>query len=372
MVDFDSFLINGKLTNYYKENKILHYVPPVFYGLRKNLNILPAVKGMTYTRYAFNINNATVFGSSNIIVCNKQILYDLPFYDISGKYRYTDSKIIKISNRKKAIYWKGKKHQINRAVWMGGNYSWNYYHLMFEFAIKFLNLNKLNIPLDVPVLVDEICFDVPQYKELINIMNTQRRMLVSASKTGRYNIRNLYYVNCPSFIPPNLVNDNTITADDVQFDMEMLSELRTFLLPYSSERKFPAKIFISRKKTTSGRRPFNEDEVIDLCSQFGFETVSPEEFSFRDQIALFNQAQYIIGGSGAAFTNLLFCNRNCKAIIFTKTRLPFSGFSTPAHIAEVDLKYITEKNSDNISCNLHDRFEIDINCLKQQLSDWIV
>lgn len=114
----------------------------------------------------------------------------------------------------------------------------------------------------------------------------------------------------------------------------------------------------------SGRRKFNEAEVIDVLQNFGFETVFPEELSFSEQISLFSHADFIIGGSGAAFTNLLFCNTSCKVIIFAKNTLPFSGFSTIASFVGFDLVYLTESSSyGEKNDNLHDSFVINTNKL---------
>jgi len=348
----------------YSREVTLFYSHSVFeYGISPVL-----INGMTYSQYAVNLKNAAVLGTSNLIpLSSGKVLYDLPFYDTEKRYSYSDYKILKLKNRK-VTYWKGKRQTLDKAISMCGNYSWNFYHFMYEIAVKFHKLSELNISPDVPVLVDQIGLDIPQYKGILDILNAKGHPLLGVAMDGFFEVNDLIYINCPNFIPPNNKNDKDNRPSDVQFDIDALRELRSNLLPYSSRKEFPKRIFISRKNA-SGRRKFNEDEVIRLFSEFGFSTVFPETLSVADQISLFNQAEWIAGGSGAAFANLLFCNSNCKAMVLLKTHLDTSIFSTVAYVANVNLVHITEEDTNkNISSkDIHDDYELDLSYLRELL-----
>jgi len=348
----------------FKKEINLSYTPLRFDNDKSESTIFD---GKIYTQYAAELENAMFFSCSNLIFFRGKVLYDLPFYDNEHRFRYSDPEIIKIKN-KKVTFWKKREEKIEKAIWMGGCASYNYYHFLYEFAIKFLQLNTINIPQDTPVYIDKICFDIPQFKELLDIMNKKNYPLIAVPNDCSYMAKKLYYINCPHIIPPNFINDNNIRSEDMQFDISALKELRDYLLPYSSKNSFPKKVFISRKNA-SGLRNFNEDEIIESLTEFGFEVVFPEKLSFRDQIALFNQAEIIIGGSGAAFTNILFCNDQCKCIIFAKSCLPLTIFSTIAHVVGVDLRYITEEatNGKDKIQSIHDPFNIDMTHFKNLL-----
>jgi len=350
------------------ENVRLYYSYPVFNdGSDKKTELL---EGKDYIQYAVRIKNAIVYGDSNLITLSSgKVLFDMPVFDKSRRYQYTNynSKIIKVKGNN-VFYWKGITHSLEKAVWMGGNFSWNYYHLLYEFVIKFLYLNKSDIPLNVPVLVDQKCLDVPQYRGLLDIANCKGYKLIGVDRSWRFSVGELIYINCPNFIPLNNVDDNDCRADDIQFNISVLRDLRNYFLPYSSKREFCKRIFISRKNA-SRRRKFNEEAVMQLLSEFGFEAVFPEKLSIPDQISLFNEAEWIIGGAGAAFTNLLFCDSGTKVILFTKGRGVNSIFSTIACAVNVDLVYITEEdtNKEIFFKNIHDVFELDISYLREFL-----
>ncbi|MCL2792131.1 MAG: glycosyltransferase family 61 protein [Spirochaetaceae bacterium] len=357
---------SDKSVLYHKKLKLSYTQPQFDNDVSKSI----IYEDKLYAQYAVKLESAMFFGCSSLIIWKNKVVYDLPFYDMDRRYNYTDPQIIKVKGSK-ITFWKNQKARIDRAIWMGGCASYNYYHLMYEYVIKFLKLQTLNISTEIPVFVDQICLDVPQYRELLELVNKKKYPLLPAHPDYCYITKELYYINCPNYIPVNFIDDNDIKAEDFQFDVSLLMELRNYLLSYSSKNVFPEKIFISRKNANKIRN-YNEDEVKEIFLNDGFEIVYPETLSIKDQIAMFHQVKYIAGGSGAAFTNILFCNDHCKCLVFAKSTVPLSIFSTIAHIAGVDLKYITEEatRGKNKIDSIHESFEIDVNYLKKYLSSW--
>lgn len=350
------------------ENVHLYYASPAFNDGSNRKQELS--EGREYIQYALIIKNAIVYGDSNLIdLSTKKVLFDMPVLDEAKRYKYTDNstKIINIRG-KNVLYWKGLTHTLDEAIWMGGNYSWNYYHLLYEFVIKFLQLNTLNIPADVPVLIDQTCLEIPQFKELLDIANKKKYPLVGLDRRSRMKVGELIFVGCPNFIPPNIKIESGYRPDDTQFNISALRDLRSHFLPYSSQKEFPKRIFISRKNA-SARRKFNEEEIVQTLSEFEFVVVYPETLSVADQISLFSQAEWIIGGSGAAFANLLFCQPACNVVISTKMRFVVSTFSTIAKALDVNLVYITEEDTNKNVCfkDIHEAYKLDPSYLRNYL-----
>lgn len=65
------------------------------------------------------------------------------------------------------------------------------------------------------------------------------------------------------------------------------------------------RIYITRRKAAT-RHVQNEDQVLQMLSRYGFRDVILEDMSLADQIALFSQAEVIVGPHGAGFSNLVF------------------------------------------------------------------
>lgn len=66
-----------------------------------------------------------------------------------------------------------------------------------------------------------------------------------------------------------------------------------------------SRLYISRAKATK-RRLVNESQVADLLRTFHFQVVYAEDLSYRDQVALFYDAEIVVGVHGAGLTNILF------------------------------------------------------------------
>ena len=74
------------------------------------------------------------------------------------------------------------------------------------------------------------------------------------------------------------------------------------------------RIYITRKNSPK-RRVINEDEVLALLEKHGFEVFALETLSLTEQIALFQQAEIVIGAHGAGFANCIH-SKNIKLLEF--------------------------------------------------------
>jgi len=73
------------------------------------------------------------------------------------------------------------------------------------------------------------------------------------------------------------------------------------------------KLFLRRK--SGARHIVNEAEIQEALVAGGFVVVEPERLSLDDQMALYSGAGMIVGATGAAMTNLLFCQPDCPTVV---------------------------------------------------------
>lgn len=100
-----------------------------------------------------------------------------------------------------------------------------------------------------------------------------------------------------------------------------IAALRKYVLnlipPTDSPRN---RIYISR---SCRRRILNEPEVIDLLRQYDFQIIEDKPRSVAEQIAIYQQAEFIIGPHGASFTNILWCQPGTHLFeLFSPTYFP--------------------------------------------------
>ena len=127
--------------------------------------------------------------------------------------------------------------------------------------------------------------------------------------------------------------------------------IRKKFLKFKSKKKFYNKIYIDRSDSkfniNNKRIILNEKEIREILLKKKFKIIRLSEYSFKDQIAIFNNAKIIVGNHGAGFANLVFCKRNTKIVEFIdkNTSKPIKKISK-----DLSLKYFSilgkRKNSD--------------------------
>ncbi len=63
------------------------------------------------------------------------------------------------------------------------------------------------------------------------------------------------------------------------------------------------------------RHIVNEPEIEAALAGLGFVTIEPERLSLEEQIAAYSQASMIVGATGAAMANLVFCQPDCPIVV---------------------------------------------------------
>jgi capsular polysaccharide biosynthesis protein len=119
-------------------------------------------------------------------------------------------------------------------------------------------------------------------------------------------LEKLRHVECDEFY---------FTSGPWRYGRTFALRARDFLLGISQRAKtgHGRRIYISRERRGHGKIS-NENELFRELALIGFEKVVPEALSFDEQIATFQQAEWIIGAHGAGLTNVIFSQPGCKLI----------------------------------------------------------
>lgn len=65
------------------------------------------------------------------------------------------------------------------------------------------------------------------------------------------------------------------------------------------------RIYVSRNHTR--RKIVNEQDILPILSEYGFERVFAEDLKLKDQVKLFNETRFLLGPHGAGMNNDIFC-----------------------------------------------------------------
>lgn len=115
-------------------------------------------------------------------------------------------------------------------------------------------------------------------------------------------------------------------------------------------------LYISRDKAKR-RKITNEDDVFELLASKGFEKVSLENMSLKNQVKLFQEARLVIGCHGAGLTNIMFMQKKQTVIELKANNNNYWCYFSLARV--FGLKYYYSLNNGHVAN--HRDADIDIN-----------
>ncbi len=368
--NFEQFKKTNKVTIISTSQTNYHYCKPVYHTNNRS-NEVSEINENNFHKKDVNymiFNNCIIRGNSNVIfIDDLHAYYEQLEISSPDRFFFTDEGI-RVANTKflfTKIY--NNPKYIDEGINFLRCFSWNYYHMLYEVIAKFYWVERFSIPLEIPIILDDIILQVPQFKELLNFFNNKKREVIAIDRGEDIVVGKLYQLPTTLLAPPNYKKISSIRGDDFLFQKESIFFLREKLLELKTSGFFHKKIFLSRKKA-SKRRSYNESEVFNCLKEFGFVKIFMEDYSIKDQVNIFNNADIIVGATGAAFSNIISCSKFAKILCLTNYDIPFGAFSTIADILDLDMVYLNDKSIKiNKNSDLHDSFEVDIRSLKEYM-----
>ena len=151
-------------------------------------------------------------------------------------------------------------------------------------------------------------------KESLELLKIKSNQLISSEKTNHVEGKKIFYTSHPCHFYPS------------KMEKWSLEELRNIYIPKNIKKNNKYKnIFIDRdqlklidknkiKNYASWRVLLNENEIKKFLKSKGFLILKPEDFSFKQQIKIFYNANFVISLFGAAMMMIAFCNKKVKII----------------------------------------------------------
>ena len=101
---------------------------------------------------------------------------------------------------------------------------------------------------------------------------------------------------------------------------------------------------VVRVRRGYGRNPTNLDEVEDIARELGFEVYDPAEHP--DQASDFAEASVVVGPSGAALQNIVFCAPGTTVVELFSDAHVYAYHATMAQAAELRYGYVLGESDD--------------------------
>lgn len=199
--------------------------------------------------------------------------------------KYLQGKTVKLDDK--------KKYLLITDMESSGHFHW-----FCEVLPKLIELKKFSKDF-VLLLPDTNYIRKIGYDSLLK-MEIEFADIVFMQPQNFYKIKNLYYK--PSVSKGGL-NDELLQAVHQQL--------------IAGRENGEKKIFISRQKAAF-RKIVNEEELIPLLQQYGFEILYGEDYSFAEQLDIFSSCNVLLGIHGAGLTNCFFMKKGSKVIELRK------------------------------------------------------
>ena len=236
----------------------------------------------------------------------------------------------------------GDPLRFGEGLMMFGFQTRNYGHWCLEFLARMLVFDRPDCGEAWPIFVDAGM--PPSHLEALALLNTRGRPVVELPEDRPLHFSRLGVAPVPAFFPCDTVQGvfyDAIWPADV---LGALSQRILQALGLPTEAR-PAgtgrRLFVSRKGFGQ-RRMTNESEIVALLAPHGFETISPQEHSFEEQVRLFHSAAVIVGSCSSGLTSALFCRPGTRLVglLHDQPEFNYGGYASFLRAAGAEIEFV--------------------------------
>lgn len=317
--------------------------------------------------------NCTVTGASNFLnVDNSVVCHDL----IRASHDYTSEELHGrfIINAKKSLVTLLSNVEVSAEIENGVVFtdavSGNYVHFLTEVLPRVFLFSKECPNSNTSLVIDYGLH--PNIMQALGMVIGNNINIIGLETDAHLLVKSLQVVSPCGYIPfQRRVNTKHLTDhSDGVFSPIALGMMSDFIKKSVSKLVSTSKlkkIFI--KRNSKIRNLANAEDIEHILVADGFTVIEPESLSFIDQVNIFSNAEVVVGATGAAFGNLIFCNSTTKIIILTSDykNMIYGYWQSMANAVGNKVTYVIGESVD-VNSHLHSNFQINISDIKDAIA----
>lgn len=312
--------------------------------------------------YIAEVRNALVTGGTNLVMTEDSVIcHDL--YDFS--HDYTSEELngrAVIWPRRQRIAWLMRRtsdRELDRAACFTDACAPNYAHWMTEVLPRINLFCRAEESSEIPLVVNEGLHS--NLMESLWAVAGERRKIVTLSSGASVKVEHLALTSVTGYVPFERRSTRLQNHSHGRFSPFALLSLREFLqnsLDASFDRS-ARRVYI--KRNSGIRNIANASEIEELLVGCGFSVVEPELLTHARQVSLFSNAEVIVGATGAAMANLIFCKPTAKIIVMIPIyrHTSYWYWQNIACAVGNRVNYVLGKITRTMALGIHSDFYID-------------
>ena len=299
-----------------KTEEIITPIPAVFPDSVKKALISPHTQYKFPEIYTTTVRDATVSGGTNFVLTDEAVIcHDL--YDFTRDYTSEELNWrTYIWPHRQRIAWlmhTVEAQKFDQAACFTDACAPNYAHWMTEVLPRINLFCRTGDAPRTPLLVNDGLHK--NLMESLRLVVGEMHEIVALPMGSCVKVERLIVTSVAGYVPFERRIKRAKNHSHGRFSPFALLALRQHLQHnfYSAPSSAGSKIFI--KRNSGIRNLTNAAEIEALLVARGFTVIEPELLTIMEQITVFSNAEVLIGATGAALANLIFCKPMAKIII---------------------------------------------------------
>jgi capsular polysaccharide biosynthesis protein len=253
------------------------------------------------------LRDATVCGQGSVVSAGGALLMDSCWEFFSTGH--PPPGLVRTANGRYRLEQRPSRHIERPSLLVKRPFWRNYAHWLVDGASLLAQLPAMTLPADCQIVVG--AHDDPAMRAIVQetlATLAPGRLVIEQPDEEAWTFSALHYVS-PQRIPPLTTQPGAIA--------QLHARVPSGLYALPARRR----LYVARGGEL-GCVLVNAEQVSEVCRQLGFEVISLERHSLREQAALFRSAACVIGVKGAVLANIAFCTSAARLFVLSPADCP--------------------------------------------------
>ena len=239
------------------------------------------------------------------------------------------------------IYFETKRESsVERGLLAAAQGATNWYHWLIEILPTIMLMQNLPTDYDhYPLLVPEEILARSPFRETLDLF-IGTRPVIGLDRDTTYHVGEMVVIPPPVSGPFNMHDHQWPVPQDYVNNIGVMQQFRTQTLDrlgVTYDGNGLKRLFLARPPRA---RSYNQYDILEVARAKGFEIMHPERLSFREQVQIMYNADFVAGPTGAAWANSVFMRPGTQSLIWALKE--YDGacfFANLGHVAGCQTTY---------------------------------